>query len=135
MQPTSVSRSFLPITVIFVISTALLLTLRSTFESWGISVNVMIVGNVILFFATLASFLLYYKSLRNNNVQVFLRMIYGGMFLKMMICLITAFVYIVTVKKGVSKGAVFGCMFLYFLYTFVEVAILMKLSKQQKKNV
>ena len=135
MQPTSVSRSFLPISIIFVVSTALLLVLRSTFESWGISVNVMIVGNVILFFATLASFLLYTRAIRNNNVQVFLRMVYGGMFLKMMVCLIAAFVYIVTVKKGVSKGAVFGCMFLYFLYTFVEVAILMKLSKQQKKNV
>ncbi len=60
----------------------------------------MIVGNIILFLATAGSFSLYHKALRNNNVQVFLRMVYGGMFLKMMICLIAAFIYIVSVKKA-----------------------------------
>ena len=135
MQPQSAAKSFLPLTIIFVVTSLLFFTLRSQLEAWGISTNVMIVGNLILFLATLGSFSLYTKAIRNNNVQVFLRMVYGGMFLKMMICLIAAFVYIVSVKKGVSKGAIFGCMFLYFLYTFVEVSILMKLSKQQKKNV
>jgi hypothetical protein len=135
MQPQSAARAFLPLTIIFVVTSALLLILRSLWESWGINPDVMIVGNIILFLATAGSFSLYHKALRNNNVQVFLRMVYGGMFLKMMICLIAAFIYIVTVKKGVSKGAIFGCMFLYFVYTFVEVSILMKLSKQQKKNV
>lgn len=131
----SAAKPFLPLTVIFVVTSALFIVLRSLWEKWGISPNVMIIGNMILFLATAASFSLYQKALRNNNVQVFLRMVYGGMFLKMMICLIAAFIYIVTVKKGVSKGAIFGCMFLYLLYTFVEISILMKLSKQQKKNV
>lgn len=135
MQPQSASRAFLPLTIIFVISSALLLIFRSVWAGWGINPDVMIVGNIILFLATAGSFNLYHRSLRNNNVQVFLRLVYGGMFLKMMICLVAAFIYIVTVRKGVSKGAIFGCMFLYFLYTFVEVSILMKLSKQQKKNV
>lgn len=135
MQPQSAAKAFLPLTIIFVLTSALLILLRSLWEGWGISTNVMLAGNIILFLATAGSFNLYNKALRNNNVQVFLRMVYGGMFLKMMICLIAAFIYIVSVKKGVSKGAIFGCMFLYFLYTFVEVSILMKLSKQQKKNV
>ena len=135
MQPQSAARAFLPLTIIFVITSALLLIFRSLWESWGINPDVMMIGNIILFLATAGSFSLYNKAIRNNNVQVFLRMVYGGMFLKMMICLIAAFIYIVSVKKGVSKGAIFGCMFLYFVYTFVEVSILMKLSKQQKKNV
>jgi hypothetical protein len=59
-------------------------------------------------------------------------MIYGGMFAKMIICLIAAVAYIMAVKKGVSKGAVFGCMFLYFVYTFVEISIIMKLSRKEK---
>ena len=135
MQPQSAAKAFLPLTIIFVVTSALLLIFRSLWESWGINPDVMMVGNIILILATAGSFSLYNKAIRNNNVQVFLRMVYGGMFLKMMICLIAAFIYIVSVKKGVSKGAIFGCMFLYFVYTFVEVSILMKLSKQQKKNV
>jgi hypothetical protein len=59
-------------------------------------------------------------------------MIYGGMFAKMIICLIAAVAYIMAAKKDVSKGAVFGCMFLYFLYTFVEISIIMKLSRKEK---
>ena len=92
----------------------------------------MIAGNSILFVATFISFYLFTRSLSNNNVHAFLRMIYGGMFVKMLICLFAALIYIMIVKKGVSKGAIFGCMFLYFVYTFVEISIIMKLSRKDK---
>jgi hypothetical protein len=94
--------------------------------------SVMIVGNTILFAATALSFYLYRKSLLNNNVHAFLRMIYGGMFAKMMICLFAALAYIMIAKKGVSKGAIFGLMFLYFVYTFVEISIILKLSSKER---
>jgi hypothetical protein len=94
--------------------------------------RVMIAGNTILFAATFISFHLYTKSLANNNVHAFLRMIYGGMFAKMLICLFAALIYIMIVKKDVSKGAIFGCMFLYFVYTFVEISIIMKLSRKDR---
>lgn len=132
MENKSAIRAFLPLTIIFVLSSGLFITLRSQFEQWKMDPNVMLIGNGILFFATTMSFYLYYKALIQKNTAGFLRMVYGGLFLKLLICLFTAFIYIFTVRKGVSKGAVFACMFLYFLYTFVEVAILMKLSKEQK---
>ena len=94
--------------------------------------TVMIFGNTILFIASVVSFNLYRRSLLNNNVHAFLRMIYGGMFAKMVICLIAAVVYIMIAKKNVSKGAIFGLMFLYFVYTFVEISIVLKLSRKQK---
>ena len=122
----------MPIPVIFLITNAIMLTARTTITSWNIDPDVVIFSNLILFAATCISFYFYSRALRNNNVQVFLRMIYGAMFLKMMICLIAAFIYISTAGKSVSKGAIFASMFLYFLYAFVEIAILMKLSKQQK---
>ena len=125
-------RAFMPIPVIFLITNAIVLTAQNTFASWRIDPDVVMVSNLILFAATCISFYFYSRALRNNNVQVFLRMIYGAMFLKMMICLIAAFIYISSAGKAVSKGAIFASMFLYFLYAFVEIAILMKLSKQQK---
>jgi hypothetical protein len=93
--------------------------------------DILIIGNVVLAMATMVSFFLYKRSLNNNQPQAFLRYIYSGMFLKMLICLIAAFIYIVSVNN-VNKPALFGCMFLYFVYTFMEVSILLRLSKQQK---
>ncbi|MEO8583957.1 MAG: hypothetical protein ABI415_09190 [Flavitalea sp.] len=125
-------RPFLPIIVIFIATTLILIAVPSLNMLWNMSRNVMIAGNVILFGATTVSFFLYSRSLKNNSVHAFLRMIYGGMFAKMLICLFAGIIYIITVKKGVSKGAIFGCMFLYFVYTFVEISIILKMSRQGK---
>ena len=125
-------RAFVPIVVIFVITTLLFIIVPSLDFLWNMDKRVMIGGNLILFIATFISFYLYSRSLSNDNVHAFLRMIYGGMFAKMMICLFAALIYIMIAKKGVSKGAIFGCMFLYFVYTFVEISIIMKLSRKER---
>src|SRR5688500_2391631 len=125
-------KPFLPILLIFIVVSALLVVTPGLDLLWGMNRTVMIGGNLILFLATSISFQLYRKSLQNNNVHAFLRMIYGGMFAKMLICLFAALLYIMIAKKGVSKGAIFGCMFLYFVYTFVEISIIMKLSRKDR---
>lgn len=134
MENTSPRKPFLPIAIIFIVTTLILIFAPSLDFLWGMDKTVMLVGNIILFLATAISFFLFKQSLRNNNVHAFLRMIYGGMFAKMLIVLFTALVYIMIAKKGVSKGAVFGCMFLYFVYTFVEISIIMKLSKKAQSD-
>jgi L-asparagine transporter-like permease len=125
-------RAFLPILILFVVTTIIFFAVPSLDFLWNMDRRVMLAGNAILFAATFLSFNLYRRSLANNNVHAFLRMIYGGMFAKMMICLFAALVYIMIVKKDVSKGAIFGLMFLYFLYTFLEISIIMKLSRKEK---
>lgn len=122
----------MPIVIIYIVFTIVFFIVPSLDVLWNMDRRVMLVGNSILFLATFVSFYFYSKSLSNNNVHAFLRMIYGGMFAKMLICLFAAFIYIMIVKKDVSKGAIFGCMFLYFVYTFVEISIVMKLSRKEK---
>lgn len=122
----------MPLLLIFIITNAVLVIVPSLDFLWNMDRSVMIIGNLIIFTATFFSFQLYRRSLSNNNVHAFLRMIYGGMFAKMMICLVAAVIYIMIAKKDVSKGAIFGCMFLYFLYTFTEISIIMKLSRKDK---
>lgn len=96
-----------------------------------IDTDVLMIGNTVLLIATLVSFYLYTRSLKHNQPAAFLRYIYSGMFIKMLICLFAAFIYIAS-TNNVNKPALFGCMFLYFVYTFMEVSILLRLSKQQK---
>jgi hypothetical protein len=127
----NIFRAFLPILIIFIITTIVLIAVPSLDFLWGMKKNVMLTGNTILFVATGISFILYRKSLQQKNVQLSFRMIYGGMFLKLMICLFTAMIYIMIAKKEVSKGAIFGCMFLYFVYTFVEVSVISKISRKE----
>ena len=122
----------MPLAVIFLVSTIIFIAVPSLDFLWNMNRMVMIAGNTILFVATLVSFYMYSRSLANNNVHAFLRMIYGGMFAKMLICLFAALIYIMIAKKSVSKGAIFGLMFLYFVYTFVEISIIMKLSRKDK---
>ena len=117
--------------IIFIVSTVIIIAAPSLEFLWGMTKSVMLVGNTILFVATAFSFYLFQQSLQSKNVQASFRMIYGGMFAKMMICLFAVLIYIMVAQK-VSRGGVFGCMFLYFLYTFVEVSIILKLSRKIK---
>ena len=130
----TVFRSFRPLVLIFVITNALFLTSRARLNLWDIDVDVLIIGNLVLFAATAVSFFLFTRQLNTKNPQAIVRTVYGGVLSKMMICLVAVFIYISIAGKGVNKGGVFGCMFLYVLYTTLEVVTLMKLSKQ-KKNV
>lgn len=132
MKSKNPGRAFLPIFLLFIISNTILIAFPSLRFLWDMSKPVMLLGNMILFGATGVSFYLYQKSLHNNNAHAFLRMIYSGMFAKMFICLFAALIYIMVAKKGVSKGAVFGLMFLYFVYTFAEISIILKLSRMQR---
>ncbi|MBC7826911.1 MAG: hypothetical protein H7122_04135 [Chitinophagaceae bacterium] len=132
MENKNFIRTFLPILLVFIISNGLFLTAGSLATKWNIDTDIVIAGNLVLFIATAVSFFLYFKALRNNNVQAFLRMIYGGMFLKMMICLFAAFIYISVAGKSVNKGGIITCLFLYLVYSFVEIILLLKQSKQRR---
>jgi hypothetical protein len=45
---------------------------------------------------------------------------------------IAAFIYIQMAKKEVNKPALFACMGLYLVYTFIEISTLTKMLKQKK---
>ena len=132
MTNKTVLRSFRPLTLIFVITNALFLTSRARLSQWKVDTDVLIIGNLVLFAATALSFFLFSRSMGSKNAQAIVRTIYSGVLSKMMICLVAVFIYISIAGKGVNKAGIFGCMFLYLLYTTVEVTILMKLSKQNK---
>ena len=125
-------KPYFNIIILYLAFNALFLTGKRWLSNWNADPDVLIIGNSILLVATLLSFFLYSRALKNNQPHKFLKYIYGGMFLKMLICLIAAFTYIASFGNDVNKPAIFGCMFLYFLYTFVEVSILLRLSKEQK---
>lgn len=132
MPNKSARRSFRPLILIFIITTALFISGRSVLERWNIDQQVLIIGNLILFAVTALSFYFYTRSMGSKNPYAITRLMYGSVLVRMIVCLVAVFVYVSIVGKAMNQGAIFSCLFLYFVYTGVEVAILMKMSKQQK---
>ncbi len=97
----------------------------------GADQEVLIYGNLFLCIIAMVSFFISQKGIRNPNAHGFIRGMYGGIMLKLFACIILAFAYIASVGKAVNKPALFICMGLYLVYTFVEVSILTKLLKEK----
>jgi hypothetical protein len=105
---------------------------KSFLERHGFDQSVLIVGNLVVFAATLFSFFMAKRGLVSKNPHAFVRSVYSSIMIKLFICLIAAAVYIFLFRKNLNKPALFTCMGLYLVYTFLEVSILTKLLKEKK---
>ena len=72
------------------------------------------------------------KGLNNPNPHAFVRSVYGSIMIKLFLCIIVALIYIAIYQKQLNKPALFTCMGLYLVYTFMEVSILMKMLKHKE---
>jgi hypothetical protein len=132
MENKITSNPFYPIVVVFFVITLLVFGLMSRFRDWNIDSYVVLSGNVILFLATYFSFRLYRKGLQTTSTHTFLRMTYSGMLLKMGICIVAVVGYGIVSSGKINKAAIIACIAFYFLYSFLEVRLLTRLSKEQK---
>ena len=124
-------RDFVPVLTLFVVLTALAISLRSRWVAWNVDQDLLIGGNLFLFAVTAISFLIAKKGLQNQNPNAFVRSVYGSIMFKLFICLIAAFVYIFIQRKNLNKPAFFALMGLYLVYTFLEVSILTRLLRRK----
>ena len=121
-----------PVMLLFVLLNAFFIFGKNMLDRWGADQQVLIIGNALLFVITLASFMLAQKGLNNPNSHAFVRAVYSGIMIKLFLCLAAAFIYISTNKAKLNKPALFICMGLYLIYTFMEVSSLMKLLREKK---
>jgi hypothetical protein len=123
-------REFLPVVLLFIILNALFIAGRSALQRWGADQEVLIWGNVLLFAITLFSFLMAKRGLRHPNPHKFVNGVYSSILVKLFACMIAALLYIAIYKANLNKPALFTCMALYLVYTFLEVSVLMKMLKK-----
>ncbi len=110
----------------------LLLDRQGVFEGNGIDSTVVIIGNFILFLVSLAALLMTQHSFKSENPQAFVRAVYAGFIIKFFVVAIAAFVYIIIVKKLVSKPALLICAGMYIVYTVLETRAALKMLKPRK---
>lgn len=124
-------REFAPIVLLFIILNAMAISMRSKWVGWNINQDVVIAGNLLLFAITFISYLIAKKGLQNKNPHAFIRSVYISIMLKMFLCIIAAFIYISINKTELNKPALFICMGLYLVYTFLEVSILTRILRHK----
>jgi len=122
----------LPLIILFILLNALFLTGKNFLERSGFDQSVLIIGNLILFAATLVSFVFARRGLRSENPQAFVRSVYMSIMIKLFICVIAAVIYIFLFRKNLNRPALFTCMGLYLVYTFIEVSVLTKTLKEKR---
>jgi hypothetical protein len=130
MQKGIFSKAYSPVLYLFIGLSSLFFALRYVMSRSGIDFRVLQFGNLLVFLVCLLSLRMSIKGLGHQNVQVFLRLVYGSFILKFFVLATGAFLYIFICKKDINKPALFGCIGLYFIYTFFELRAVMK----QRKN-
>lgn len=127
-------RDFAPVFFLFIVLNAFFVAGESWLVRWGADQGVLIAGNLLLFVITLFSYLLAKRGLRNPNPHQFVRSVYTSILVKLFACMIAALAYIAINKQDLNKPALFTCMGLYLVYTFLEVSVLMRMLRNNKSN-
>ena len=122
-------RSFYPIAIVFILLNVFFLAGKSLLAKWDADQSVLIFGNLVIFVVTAFSFFISLKGLKSSNPHAFVRSVYSSVMIKFFVFAIAAFVYIQSAKDAVNKPALFTCMGLYLVYTFLEVSALTKLLR------
>ena len=124
------NKIFFPLLLLFVGLTLIFFLLRLSFHDTPVDYRVLMGGNCLLFVVGIISSGMNISAMKHQQTQGFLRLVYGAFIFKFFVLAIAAFVYIALFKKMISKPALFGCLGLYIIYTFIEMRSVMKMSKK-----
>jgi hypothetical protein len=125
-------RFLLPVLLFFIIVNSFAIVFRGRLLAWGFDREVLIIGNLLIFCLTLLSFWILYKGFRATTTPAFLRSVYGSFILKLLVVAGVMLTYVSLTKTSVNRPSIYACMFLYLIYTFIEVNLLMKLGKPKR---
>ncbi len=128
------NRSILPLVFVFLGIGAAILIFRDFLHQKGVDWQVLTGGNLLIYVITIVSLHLLTKGLQAESHPAFLRNFYSGIYFKLISFAVVAGIYIAAAGTNLNKPAIFICMALYFIYSFIERAIIVQESKR-KKNV
>lgn len=89
---------------------------------------VLMGGNIVMAILSLLSFFLVSKQL-HERPQAFIRGVYAGTFLKLFVCMIAIFVYVIANRPNIHKPSIFVLFGIYAIYTVAETSVLQKMAK------
>ncbi len=124
-------RRFAPLSLLFIGLTIILLILKGNLEQAGFHVRFILVANAILFLLSALALYIQFKYIKSSNPHAFVRGVYSSVLVKMLLIIAALFVFIVAMDGVINKRAIFMTMFIYVLYSSLEVFQLMKLVRKK----
>lgn len=118
--------------IVFGIVCLLAFGLNTELTKWKIDYRVVAGANALLLILSIISLTLHTKALANPNPNVFVRSVMLANILKLLGIAAAALIYISVSGKNTSTNAVFVCLFLYVIYTWVEKRATIRLSKSKQ---
>ena len=124
-------RNFVPVIALFVFINSLVFIFKTFLQLHDFDIEFLLAANMILFLLCFSGFFLQMKALKSSNMNAFIRGVYSSLLLKIFIVIFALGLYLFIVRGKVNKPALFTSMGLYILYTALEVAQLMKISRKK----
>ena len=121
-----------PIIFVLLILSGLILLSHSLLTLYNIDPFLLVGANILFFIISLLSISIQIRGLHHQNPHVFVRSVMSGMLIKMALCLLATFIYVMASGKSFNKRGVLIALLFYLVYLSVEVITLMKLNR--KKN-
>ena len=124
----------LPFVYLFIILNTIFLLFGNKLDAIKIDHFVVMGANILLFLISIVTLSMHLKAVKNPNPNVFSRSIMGGMIIKLFGLGAAVVIYLIQAGKDMSVYAIFASMFLYVLYTFLEVKIALQLNQKPNAN-
>jgi hypothetical protein len=125
-QEPSFGRKMLPLFFLFVVVNSIVLWYQRDLDARKIDAVVVFASNCLLFILSILSLAMHTRTVDKKNPNAAIRGVLAVTLLKLMVLGAAALAYLFFAGPGRSVNAVFAGMFLYVIYTFLEVRIASK---------
>lgn len=118
-----------PLSAVFLLFGAVSISawlLQGPLERIGMDIAVLLVGNLLLFAISLVSYALHRGGMKARGGAMFLGSVYGAFLLRMAVAAAAVLAYGFWKRSDINRPALFTCMFLYLVYTFLETRALLR---------
>ncbi len=126
MNTKHLSKAILPLFILFIVIDSFILYSHSYFTSTLIDLMAIFVCNCLLFVLSVLSLVMHEKAIQQKNANAMVRSVMGATLLKLFVLATAAFIYLFLKKSSNVTYTLFIVMFMYILYTGMEVRTALK---------
>jgi hypothetical protein len=126
----TLSKALRPIIILFVAINLLGITFYTNFATIGLDPDVFLVGNLFVCTITVFSFWMLLRGMKARTTAGFLSSVYSSFIIKLVLSGMLVVAYAKLKGASINTPAVFSSLFLYLLYTFLEVRGLLALIRK-----
>ena len=119
-----------PIIIFFVALNIVIASLYSTLTAMGFDADVFLVGNLFICLLTLVSFWMMHNGLQSKSTAGFMSSVYGSFIIKLVLAALVVVAYAQWKGNAMNTPALLSSMFMYLVYTYLEVKGLLALLKK-----